>query len=441
MVTDELLLAKAKKLIESKLNWGDSSDWTNQDFIVLSEKIQEQLNIPLSHVTLKRIWGKVKYESLPNTHTLNTIVQFIGYEGWREFKIKHGNETQAAEVTTTGEVHQKPVALSMSKKFYRLVDVASTVALLAGCIVIFVQAKKYQLNPDDYSFSSKKVVSVGVPNTVIFDYDASKSASDVVIIQQSWDTKRRANVSKSDHQHTSIYYFPEYCRAKLIVGNQIVKEHHLFIKSDGWLTAVNTEPVPVYFKKEDALVDGKMALSIEKIQSQNIKLQPDIRTTLYGNVQDFGEIYTDDFSFETSVKNDYKEGSSMCQKTNIYLLADAEDAPIGIPLCAKGCVSDAEFIFAGTYFTGKKKDLSVFGTGFEDFVRVKIESHGGKGKVYLNDALTFETDVLNRAKIIGIYFAFEGTGSVEFVKLSSGKAVFEDQFDSVGGFEGTASAR
>ena len=206
-----------------------------------------------------------------------------------------------------------------------------------------------------------------------------------------------------------------------------MKEHELFIKSDGWLTAVNTEPVPVYFKKEDAIVDGKLALSIEKITSQNIKLQPDVRTTLYGNVTDFGEIYTDDFHFETKVRNDYKEGSSMCQKTNIYLLAD--DAPIGIPLCAKGCVSDAEFIFAGTYHSGKKKDLSVFGTDFNDFIDVKIESVGGKAKVFLNDVLTYETDVKKRAKIIGIYFTFEGTGAVDFVKLWSDSAVFEDQFN------------
>ena len=45
MLTDEHLLTKAKKLIESKINWGDSNDWTNQDFVALSEKIQEQLNI------------------------------------------------------------------------------------------------------------------------------------------------------------------------------------------------------------------------------------------------------------------------------------------------------------------------------------------------------------------------------------------------------------
>ncbi len=424
MLTDELLLTKAKKIIESKINWGDSNDWTNQDFVALSEKIQEQLNIPLSHVTLKRIWGKVKYESLPNTHTLNTLVQFVGYENWRDFKIQNGNG--AAQPEASPQV--KPtITTPIPRRLFKMIDVGSTIMLLAGCFLIFVQARKSQLNPADYAFSSKKVVSVGVPNTVIFDYDASKSPSDIVIIQQSWDTKLRTNVSKNDRQHTSIYYFPEYYRAKLIVGNQIVKEHHLFIMSDGWLTAVNTEPVPVYFKKEDALVDGKMALSVEKIKSQNIKLQPDVRTTLYANVRDFGEIYTDRFTFETSLRNDYKEGSSICQKTNIYLLAD--EAWVGIPLCAKGCVSDAELLFAGTYVSGKKKDLSVFGTDFNDFINVKIESADGKAKIFMNDVLAYEIDVKKRAKIIGIYFAFEGTGSVDFVKLKSEKAVFEDQFD------------
>jgi len=170
-----------------------------------------------------------------------------------------------------------------------------------------------------------------------------------------------------------------------------------------------------------------MALSVEKIISQNIKLQPDVRTTLYANVQDFGEIYTDQFTFETSLRNDYKEGSSVCQKTNIFLLAD--EAWVGIPLCAKGCVSDAELLFAGTYVSGKKKDLSVFGTDFNDFINVKIESADGKAKIFMNDVLTYEIDVKKRAKIIGIYFAFEGTGSVDFVKLKSEKAVFEDQFN------------
>jgi hypothetical protein len=96
MNTLEFLIKKTIKLYESNTGWGDSDEWTNQDFVILSEKIQERTGAPVSHVTLKRVWGKVKYDSLPNTHTLNTLVQFLGYENWRDFRSKNSNGTAGA---------------------------------------------------------------------------------------------------------------------------------------------------------------------------------------------------------------------------------------------------------------------------------------------------------------------------------------------------------
>ncbi|HEY2580470.1 MAG TPA: hypothetical protein VGI43_01610 [Mucilaginibacter sp.] len=98
MNTVEFWIEKTIKLYESHTGWGDSNEWTNEDFVTLSEKIQERTGVALSHVTLKRVWGKVKYESLPNTHTLNTLVQFLGYENWRDFRSQNGNG-MASQIT------------------------------------------------------------------------------------------------------------------------------------------------------------------------------------------------------------------------------------------------------------------------------------------------------------------------------------------------------
>src|ERR1700761_1740274 len=95
MLTDENLIRQAIRLYEEKTGWGDSSQWSNQDFLQLSEHIREKTGVMISHVTLKRIWGKVKYESLPNTHTLNTLVQFLGYENWRDFSVRVNGEATA----------------------------------------------------------------------------------------------------------------------------------------------------------------------------------------------------------------------------------------------------------------------------------------------------------------------------------------------------------
>jgi hypothetical protein len=305
------------------------------------------------------------------------------------------------------------------------------IAVLAVClavgIMVFRPEAKQKIDPGDYTMSVRKVLNRGLPNSVIFDYDASKAPFDSVIIQQSWNTKLRTKVSRNQHQHTLIYYIPGFFQPKLVVGDQIVKEDDLLIKSDGWLTTMEASPMPIYFRKEDVISGGKMALSIDKIKAENISLVPQAPILSYTNVQDFGEIYTDNFVFETSLRNDYRDGSAVCQMTNIYLLC--EGTAVCIPLCAKGCESAINFFFTKNSVSGKQKDLSAFGVSFDDFVKVKLQSANGMANLYFNDKLvyTVNRDII-KSKIIGIDFTFQGTGTVDYVKLSNKKVDFEDAF-------------
>jgi hypothetical protein len=442
LTTDEFLIEKTIELYETTTGWGDSDEWTNQDFVILSEKIQDKTGVALSHVTLKRVWGKVKYDSLPNTHTLDTLVQFLGYENWREFKSQNSNgngnkngvkqnevlKQQAIENIVVAEDIRQP--LKKNKSILKVVlFIVIPIAVVIFFLLIYNNKKKSipEINDSDYSFSSKKVVSEGVPNTVIFNYDATKSPYNSVIIQQSWDKTLQVKVPKDLHQHTSIYYYPDYYKAKLIVGNKIVSTHRLLIKSNGWIPIVAQSPVPVYFNKEDAMVNGKMSLSVKKLQSRNIKMQPAPPFVLYSNVRDFGEIYSDNFSFETSLKNDYSEGASVCQLTTIYILC--EGTAIGIPLSIKGCVSDNDMLFTNYFASGKQTDLSGFGVDFNSFVKVGIECKNRKANIIINDKIvyTINHDII-KAKIVGIDFRFQGTGSVDYVKLSNSKVNYEDDF-------------
>ena len=431
MYTDEFLIKKAKELFELHTGWGDSAEWTNQDFVVLSEKIQERTGVALSHVTLKRVWGKVKYDSIPNTHTLDTLVQFLGYESWRDFRSQNGKSAVATaavqHINHNGYDKDILLPVKKSKGYLKFILLAAVACVALILFMIFVGANKIKVNNHDYSFSSKKVVSEGVPNSVIFNYDATKSPYDSVIIQQSWDKHLQVKVSKNQNQHTCIYYYPDYYTAKLIVGGRIVSTHKLLIKSDGWLPIVDQSPIPLYFNKEDAIVNGKMSLSLEKIQSRNIKMQPNPPYVFYSNVGDFGEIYSDDFVFETALRNDYHEGTAVCQQTRIYLLC--EGTGIGIPLCAKGCISDLDMFFTDYYVSGKQYDLSAFGVDFNSFVKVRIESKNGIGKIFINDKLAYTVDsYIVKSKIIGIEYSFQATGSVDYIKLSNNKVNYEDDF-------------
>jgi len=422
MQNGDILLSRVKKLIENELGWGDSSNWVNQDFVALSKKINDKTGNSLSPVTLKRIWGKARYDGLPQVYTLNTLAKFAGYESWRDFIVK--NETNGSESPPEADNRLK----SRAGKWKSPRAIIIMLLIVAG--VSFATSKyllKKNIKTSDYTFASHTTINAGIPNSVVFTYDASKADDDSVIIQQSWDNRLRRKVSKKDHQATLIYYFPGYFNPKLIVNGTIVKEHGLLIKSNGWITALMDKDTPIYFKKEDVIKGGKMALSIDRIKSQNIALAPTPPVLSFCNVQDFGELYSDDFDFETSVKNEYRGEASVCQMTNIYLLC--KGTAINIPLCSKGCESALNFFFTTHEVSGKKNDLSQFGVNFSSFVKVRIHSKAGKAKIYLNDKLAYAVNEgITRAQIIGIDITFHGTGSVDYVKLGNGKVNFDDEF-------------
>ncbi|HEY4335524.1 MAG TPA: hypothetical protein VGM89_06490 [Puia sp.] len=422
MPTDESLIRQVIKRFEEQTGWGDSTAWGNQDFLQLSDLIRDKTGVTLSHVTLKRVWGKVKYESLPNTHTLNTLVQFLGYDNWRDFSVKQGKVSPPLEPEL---VKEEPV-VERPRRWKKVVwMVAPLMTILL--ILVFLKGQQPPPQPRDYSFSSKKTVSSGLPNSVIFDYDASRSPDDSVVIQQSWDSSRRVKVPRSGHQYTSMYYYPDFYHATMQVHGQVVKTHSLLIRTNGWLPLVEQDPVPVYFKPQESISGGKMSLTTDQIKSKNILLQPSAPTVMFANVRDFGEIYSDHFVFETRLKNDYAEGSAVCQLTRVYLLC--EGTAIWVPLVAPGCVSTVDMYFTYFYTSGRREDLSSLGVNFNDYVKLRIESDSGKAKILINDKLAYTVPRhILHSKIIGILYRFQGTGSVDYVSLGNGKDKYEDGF-------------
>jgi hypothetical protein len=416
MQREELLLNKLKAAVELQLGWGDGHTWSNQDFIDLSAHVFLKTKVNLSTSTLKRVWGRVSYSSTPSTTTLDTLSRFSGYESWRDFKLKAGSDAQ--------EPAEQPTKSKFKK--YALIALSISLTIAIGLFLSW-QLKRPDLNPDDFQFSSKTVVTAGVPNSVIFDFDASSAPVDSVIIQQSWNPEFQTKVPKNQKRHTSIYYYPNHFIAKLIVGDQIVKEHNLLIRSNGWLPLIVQKPAPIYLELKNVRKRGKLEIAATDVISKNVSLSPDPPTVMFTNVRDFGDIYTDNFTFETSVKNTYSEGAGACQTSSIFLYCIG--SVIKIPLSTKGCVSDANIMFTDFYADGKKENLSAFGVDFTDFIKVRIESVKGKAEIFINGKLAYSVNEgLKKTKIVGISCRFTGAGAVDFVRLSNGQQEFKDEF-------------
>lgn len=430
--TDDIALEKCKSQIESELGWGDSSRWHTQDFETLSNNIRARTGVTLSVATLKRLWGKIRYDSKPTPTTLNTLAQYLGYESWRSFRVTE-------EANRLKHV-SKPAPESIPRATRRTPWLTLLVVLLviSGGAYLFIALKSPpRVDNTLFSFSSKKVVDVGVPNTVIFDYDATAaSPDDSVFIQQSWDSNLSRQVPYDQRQHTSIYYIPGFFEAKLVVNGQVVKEHNLLITTQGWLPLVEQPHssgalregetrTPVYFKQEDAIHDGILHLPLEKIEQANINLQPNPPWTAYYYVREFGGLMSDDMVFETSLRNDYREGANACQYVEIRL--QFEGPAVLIPLSAKGCV--ANIGIADT--DGTQRDLSAFGSDFKDWVNVKCVIKDKIAEIFVDNTSAIKLRVTGgRAKMVEVGFRFQGTGSVDFIKLSDngGKVFYNEDF-------------
>jgi len=448
MADTGIYLDKCKQLIEQSLNWGASAQWTNEDFENLSDEIEEKTQVRLSVSTLKRIWGRVKYDSSPTAATLNALAKFIGYENWRQFIQKNKPEQAVDELT---EATPAPVAEVITQPVIKPVDVIAptqpaaqpkrlwnvrrvllasafgAAVILSLSLVTIFRAKKANVDKNAVVVFESKKTSDDLPNSVVFNYDASNFHSDSVYIQQSWDASRRQKIPGDGRQITSIYYYPGYFISKLVVDGEIKKETPVYIQTKGWKGIIKQAPVPVYLTNNECKTAGGMGITTPTLTGKiNTPVFNNVWTE-FVNMRPFDADSTD-FTFETTLRNTATVEQALCRNINILLLS--KGGAIILPLCDKGCISNIGILMGMDYIDGKTHDLSGFGCDMRQWQHLALTVKNGRFIVTLNN-----NEVLNVAQpkpingIVGIRYEFEGTGEVKDVKLAShGNVVYDEKF-------------
>lgn len=416
MFPEYKLVQQCLRRIEDNLGWGTSGEWHNDMFVELSEQIQKRTQVLLSPTTLKRVWGRVNYQSAPSITTLNTLAQFAGYQNWRDFK-------NSTTVKKPSRLSQK---LSPNLGIIMLGASAMTLVFISLYSLTGSKNSTDAIDISKIGFSSRPITS-GLPNSVVFDLDLDGIRSDSIHIQQYWDPTKTIKLKPGQKQATGQYYFPGYFRAKLLVDGTPLKQHDLFIKTEGWLGTLDYSPIPKYVT-EDSIRKGTLSFSQPVLAEIASSEQPFFST--YHMVDDFATISGDNFVLTTSIRNTYREKWAVCQNAAIVILG-TKSAMI-VEFSIPGCVSEVGVMMSDVYISGKEHDLSGLGVDLSDTQNFKIEVRNKQLRVFLENEQLFMGEYHESlGTIVGIRYRFLGAGEVSYTKLTdlSGHTVaLEDDF-------------
>lgn len=414
MLNDEALIARCRAIIEAKTGWGDPGGWANRDFIELSEMILKATSVHLSPTTLKRVWGRVRYDSAPHPSTLNTLAQFAGFVNWREFKLRQEDpEMPQKDQVVPPNAHLLPSPPINRRRLF-LVPALFTILIL---LLLAWQFLPTTTTPADAFSLEYRQVTSGVPNSVVFHYDASAARpGDSIFIQQSWDKRKRIPVSREGKEHTAMYYYPGYYKAKLVVNEVDVQERNILIPSKGWVALYDKKPVPFYFEKQEFLQEDGCEITPETVKAHDIPFSPDLPGINFFYVRDSMGLKSNDFSFEAEVRNNYSEGAGVCQFSEIIILFKHD--VWAIPLSAPGCAAELRLHANRNDFTATYTDLSGLGCDLRVWTPVTVSSKNGRMEVMLNGRLAFQCPITTpEMEIIGVRARFDGAGGIRNVKF------------------------
>ena len=402
--------------IEQQLGWGSVETWSGADFEALSDRILAATGVRLSPTTLKRVWGRIRYAGSPSPTTLDTLAAFAGYDNWRSLPA-----TAQPLPASTDSAPSAPLRTDSRFRLHPgfwLVGAAGIAAVLALVLIGAHDSTPPPLDPADFRFATRPVAR-GIPNSVVFDYDATAAPTDSVYIQQSWDARRRTPVSRTGRHHTAMYYEPGFFLAKLVVGSQVVRETPLFIPSEAWVVTAYPagSDIPVYFNPDSLqTADAEWSLTPERLRRSGVELQPYLPRVRFSYVDTFERWTSHHLDLSAEFRHSLFGGAAVCQYTRLIVLL--ENDAIIVPLSQPGCVAELALYAPGVRRSGAGADLSAFGTDLREWTHLALHSREGHLQIHLNNKTVFADSLTGPPKpLVGLRLEFTGTGAIRTLRL------------------------
>jgi hypothetical protein len=418
ITSDRDYIRICKRKIERALALENSNTpLKKRNFDYLSRVIEQKSGITISVSTLKRLW-KDDFSQLPQPATLNALVAVLDYKDWQEFK----------QANAIKQPHNfKKIILILSGI---LIIILITMVLLPFSKPERIQELSVPKVNGPVQFSTKKTITSGLPNTVIFNYDVSNVQADSFFFQQSWNNNQRIKIDPNGKAISTIYYESGYQRAYLLANDSFIAMKPVHILSDDWEPHIyysEKDLIPIDFSQEEFLKNGKLHVDKSLLEKQHVDLSRYFFTRIV-NSRKFN-ISSDNFSLLSRIKLDSLQYSE-CPWINLIVVT--EKHIFSVALQNKGCEHYAYYKLGEVERNGSSNDLSALGCNVYQWQEIGIYVHNKNATISINGKNCFnEIYKEDFGDIVSLIYIFERTGSIDFVELSDGNGniAYEDTFE------------
>ena len=409
--------------------FADAGRTTLRDLEFLSDSIESKTGVLISVSTMRRLLIG-QFSRQPQVATLNGIAQYLGYQGWQDFKLK--KTSVIAEPIGT----KKPAGTSrypFKKLAYARYPLFIGILLLAtvGLLATLKLGKPAPGHFEKAKFEVLRVTRTDLPNTVVFNYNVDQVNADSFFIQQSWDWRRRTRIYKNEHTLTDIYFEPGYHTARLIANDQQIKTLDVSIPTDRWFFyAKERVPLsqPKYILTASGIQNGSLLLNEKEILASQIDMKKD---------NEYYQVYfpsdikysSDNFRLTCRLRvnqlNNYSCPSLMCevfcQKNFMFF----ESRP-------KGCASEIRANYGEKFINGKTNDLSALGLDLQDWQNIEVTVQNKNVSIKINGKVVFTCSYQQHSGLVtGLGFISTGLCEVDSVDLQTldGKSIYKNDFE------------
>ncbi len=415
--------------VEKKLNWGESSSWREPEFLQLSEIIYNKTQISISPQTLKRLYGKIKYNEYynPQRATKDALAKFIGFADWIDFKTHFNEEKNYI-------VQQKKPYLWKRKSFKGILIVL--MAVFSILIISKISKVNFTEENKPMSFSFDIADSIAyVPYTVSVKYNIKKFPSDSNYLDFDFTHPITGpEIKKLDKQQSLnnfTYQIPGYYHVSLESDGRKLAYKNILAMSESWDSYFFPEAEPrLWLDNKIQPIDreGYLYYSPEYLNKNGF----DIKSVFFVNHQLFKKFKIDGDHFEMKVrfKNSKETGGITCFDflSNLY----SEKNLSYFRLMESGCSGYSGIKVGDTEVTGIKENLSSITFNKENWNILHVIVENNTVVIFINDQMIFSGNYQgSNGKIVGLEYRFKGTGIIDYIRLKDlgTNQEFFDDFD------------